>query len=101
MRIERTNNFIKKTQATACKHYCVIINYVVVSVFVYWQKLRCSLTFEFVVLILANNFTGYLCLSLCSGLIESTKSTPITIQLNKRKIRAFMKILSNRYRMIT
>jgi len=49
-----------------------------VLIFVDWQKLRCSLTFEFVHLIyvLANDFS-------CTkfhGFIEPTKTTKISIQ---------------------
>jgi len=46
-----------------------------VLIFVDWQKLRCSLTFEFVHLIyvLANDFS-------CTKFIEPTKTTKISIQ---------------------
>ena len=53
------------------------------SIFVDWQKLRCSLMFEFVILTLVKNFSGFLCLSLCTisfCLIEPTKSLKIYIQ---------------------
>ena len=38
------------------------------SIFMVWQKLRCSLTFEFVVLIPANDFSSYLHLLLFTRL---------------------------------
>jgi hypothetical protein len=45
-----------------------------------WQKQICSLTFEFMVLILTYDLSLYLYLSLCNkfcGLIESMKTTPV------------------------
>lgn len=50
------------------------------SIFVDWQKLRCSLIFEIVVLVLACDFCCYLCLSLCTkfcGFIEPMKNLKI------------------------
>ena len=44
----------------------VISFILLLSIFVDWQKLRCLLTFEFMVLILVNDFSCYLCLSLCT-----------------------------------
>lgn len=55
------------------------------SILVDWEELRHSLAFEFLVLILvlANDFFCYFCLSLCTkfrSLLEPTKSTKIIIQ---------------------
>ena len=52
------------------------------SFFVGCQKLRCSLTFEFVDLILANDFFCYICHSLCTN-HETWYSTNTSIKHNK------------------
>jgi len=59
--------------------YCISYE----SFHVDWQNLRCLLTFSFVVLILANDFSCYLCFSFCiqfCGLIEPPKTTKISIR---------------------
>jgi len=48
-----------------------------------FQQLRCFLTFEFDVMILANYFSWYLSLWFCTtfhGLTETTKTTKIGVQ---------------------
>ena len=60
------------------------------------QELSFSLTFEFVILILANDFSCYLYLSLCTkfhGLIEPKKTTNISIQRIKENSQQYSNVL--------
>jgi hypothetical protein len=70
--------------------YCDFIFLLLVSIFVNRQKLKCSLTLELMVLILANDFSCYLCLRLCTkfrGLIEPTKNHGTWYLTNKNEFK--------------
>ena len=65
------------------------------SIFVDLQKLRCSLKFEFLVLMLANDFSCYLCFSMCTefrGFIEKTKKYENWYTTNKNEFTVFFSL---------
>jgi hypothetical protein len=73
-------NNVTSTLVLPVKFCC----YTMVSfISVHWQKLRCLLSFEFMILILENDVSGSLCLSLHTkyhDLIEPTKTMKNSIQ---------------------